>query len=467
MKRILLFLVSIGMELSYLYACATFLTTSIFHRPFPFLEAAGSFVLAALLTLVSEGRGWRIIYIVILQAAGFVPALWGMIRIFASWEDSFMSQTWLVKFYDNPVGATEWFVGLLVLLWIVAFWREGMGMAKRPRDYFTLCSRFDRGLIAFFLLYLVKFLLRVRGEIQIQEPVSEFLVFPFLTFSLLAIGLVRHRSAGEKDFLPGYRGIGVIFSFIVVTLLFGTGLILFCLPFLTLAAETGFDILKIAAGPVGYVLLKILRFIFGTWEPGPEREIVKKEKLPDRSPGGPAPWWLELLGKILSYALWIILGILLLVIIGVTLYYLYKWLLSRNESRGGKQSPRDLLSLFFEHLRSLLRSFRRALSRILRGYKNAAQLYTALLVWGRHSGMYPIPSETPAEYGLRLRERFPALKTDFESIIGAFHEEVYGEIILDEHQLTSPRSAWHRLRSPLLWPQRVKAWFRRPLDPLL
>ncbi len=464
MKRVLLFLVSMGMELSYLYACATFLTSSIFHRPFPLLEAVGSFALAAMLTLVSEGRGWRIIYIVLLQAAGFVPAIWRVIKVFLSWESSFMSQTWLTKLYDNPVGATEWFVGLLVLLWIVAFWREGMGLARRPRDYFTLCSRFDRGLIAFFLLYLTKFLLRVRGEIQIQEPVSEFLIFPFLAFSLLAIGLVRHRSAGEKDFLPGYRGIGVIFSFIVVTLLFGTGLILFCLPFLTLAAETGFDILKIAAGPVGYVLLKILRFIFGTWEPGPIKEVAKKEKLPEHSPGGPAPWWLELLGKILSYALWIILGLLVLVIIGVTLYYIYKWLLSKSESRGEQQSPRDLLSLFLKWLRSFLSSLGKTFSRLFRRYKNAVQLYAALLVWGRHSGISHSPSETPFEYGLRLRDRFPVLKTEIESIVVAFNEEVYGETILDDHQLTSARSAWHRLRSPLLWPTRVKAWFRRPLD---
>jgi hypothetical protein len=464
-KRALLFLVIMGMELSYLYACATFLTTSIFHRPFPFLEAVGSFALAGVLTLVSEGRGWRVIYVVILQGIGFVPALWRMIRIFISWESSFMSQTWLVKFYDNPVGAMEWFVGLLVILWIFAFWREGMGMVKRPRDYFTLCSRFDRGLIAFFLLYLIKFLLRVKGDIEIQEPVSEFLVFPFLTFSLLAIGLVRHRSAEEKDFLPGYRGIGVIFSFIVVTLLFGAGLILFCLPFLTLAARTGLDILKIAAGPVGYILLKVLRFIFGTYEPGPEKELVKKEKLPELSSHGPAPWWLELIGKILSYALWIILGLLVLLIIGVSLYYLYKWLLSKTESQGEKQSPRDLISLFLERLRTILHSLERILSRISRGHRNAVQLYSALLRWGSRSSLPRSSSETPHEYGSRLKHRFPLLGTDIESIVQAFNEEVYGEITLNRNRLIVAQSAWRRLRSPLLWPARARTWFRRPPDP--
>ena len=465
MKRALLFLVSMGMELSYLYACATFLTTSIFHRPFPFLEAVGSFALAAILTLVSEGRGWRVIYVVILQAIGFVPALWRMIKVFVSWESSFMSQSWLITLYDNPGGAIQWFVGLLVILWVFAFWREGMGLAKRPRDYFTFCSRFDRGLVAFFLLYLIKFFLRVKGEVQIQEPVSEFLVFPFLAFSLLAIGLVRHRSAGEKDFLPGYRGIGVIFSFIVVTLLFGAGLILFCLPFLTLAAETGLDILKIAAGPVGYILLKVLRFIFGTYEPGPGKEVVKKQKLPEVSSEGSTPWWLELIGKILAYALWIILGLLLLVIIGVSLYYVYKWLLSKTESRGEKQGPRDLLLLLFERLRSLLRSFGKRLSRIVKGYKNAVQLYTALLRWGAHSSLPRSASETPYEYGSRLKHRFPVLETEIESIVQAFNEEVYGELNLNENQLTVAQSAWRRLRSPLHWPTRVRAWFRRPLDP--
>jgi hypothetical protein len=47
-------------------------------------------------------------------------------------------------------------------------------------------------------------------------------------------------------------------------------------------------------------------------------------------------------------------------------------------------------------------------------------------------------------------------------IIEVFNETVYGEIILNENQLTTAQSAWRRLRSPLHWPLRLKTWFLRP-----
>jgi hypothetical protein len=462
-KSFLLFLVTVGMELSYLYACSTFLTTSIFNHPFPFPEAVGSFVLAAVLTLLSQGRGWRVIYVLALQALGFIPALLRIANVFSSWLTSFSSQTWLVESNPNTLGAAELFVGMLVLLWAVVFWGGGMGLARRPADYYTICSRFDRGLIAFFILFLIKFLLRLKGGIKIEEPVSEFLLFPFLIFSLLAIGLVRNRSAGPRDFLPGYQGIGVILSFIVVILLFGTGLVLFCLPYLTLAAEAGYGILKIVGRPVGSILVKVLLFIFGHTMALPEKMPVKKEtSIPDLSSQGTTPWWMELLGKILAYGLWIILGLLLLIIVGVTLYYLYRWLLSRTALSEEKQSPRHLIALWLEKLRLFLHSCWRWLLRRIKGYKGAIPLYTALRTWGRHSGLPHSLSETPTEYGSRLKHRFPVLKREIELIIEVFNETVYGEIILNENQLTTAQSAWRRLRSPLHWPLRLKTWFLRP-----
>ena len=51
----------------------------------------------------------------------------------------------------------------------------------------------------------------------------ELLLFPFFLFSLLAVGMARNRSSAQRDFLSGYRGIGMIVSFAVVVLAFGTG----------------------------------------------------------------------------------------------------------------------------------------------------------------------------------------------------------------------------------------------------
>jgi hypothetical protein len=83
-------------------------------------------------------------------------------------------------------------------------------------------------------------------------------------------------------------------------------------------------------------------------------------------------------------------------------------------------------------------------------------------MWGRHSGFPHFLSETPREYGLRLKNRFPSLAKEIESIIEAFNQEVYAEITLSEKQLSQVRFALRRLRSPIHWPSRLKSWFLRP-----
>jgi len=465
-NRALLFLVAAGMELCYLYACANFVTFSVFHRTFPFWEAVGSFVLAALLTLLTQGRGWRVVWVLGVQAIGFVATGLAMIRFFHSWSDAFLNQTWFVQSFDNPVGVLEWFTGLLMVGWALVFWGGGVRLVRRPTDYFTLCSRFDRGLLAFFVLLLVKFLLRVRGEMSIDESTSELMIFPFLIFSLLAIGLARNRTDVPRDFLPGYRGVGVILSFGVVILMVSTGLVLFCLPYMTQAAEAGYGALKIVSRPVGFILLKILLFLFGRSTPLAERQPTKKEVIrPDLGSQGETSWWLELLGKILAYGLWIILGLVILGLISIIVFFFIQWLFSRTEKSRESQSPWPLIASWLEGLRRFLQVCWRGFVSRIRGYRGVVQIYAGLLKWGHRSGLPHGVSETPAEYGSRLKDRFPAVKQDVELIVGAFNEHVYGEINLNERQFAMTQSAWRRLRSPLLWPTRARAWFRRPLDP--
>ena len=156
----------------------------------------------------------------------------------------------------------------------------------------------------------------------------------------------------------------------------------------------------------------------------PSHELLesKQPRMPELTPQGPTPWWLELLG----YVMLVIVGVLLLIIVCVALYYLYRWLLSRPSVTQEKQNPLYLISLLFGHMQRLLRSMWAALLLKMTGYTNSAQLYAALIRWGRHSGLRHIPSETPAEYGLRLKHRFPLLEADIGTIINAFNREAYG-----------------------------------------
>jgi len=459
----LLFFAPMGMELSWRYSWANFLATSILHQPFPFLEAITTFALAAAITLLSKGKGWRIVYIVGIQIFGFLLATSRMIYVFNSWSSSFPSQNWLIEFFNAPRNPLEWLNLILILFLSLMFWVGGVTFARRSTAYSTVCSRFDLGIAAFVLLFLTRFLVLYKGGIKIVDPLSQLLFFPFFIFSLLAIGLARNQSTAQKDFLPGYRGVGVILSFTVVVILFGTALVLFLLSPLALAAEVGYNILKTVAKPLGPVLVSILRFIFargsirpdassGSPNGGAEDLITPVESSP----------WMEFIERILVWIFGSLLGLILIFVFCFALFYFLRWLLSRTSVPQTRQGSWHSFLSWLYRFRVFLISSWGLFARKAKGYKGAVQLYTALRIWGRHSGLPHSVSETPLEYGLRLKNRFPSLKREVESIIEAFNQEVYAGIILNEQQLAIVESAWRRLRSPLHWPLRLKTWFSNP-----
>lgn len=462
---VLLFLVIAVMELSWLDAWANFLTTSILHQPFLLPEAIGTFALAAALTLFSKGKGWRVVYILITQVIGFTLAALRIVYVFNTWSYSFLSKAWLIEFFSAPRNPLEWFNLILVLFLSLMFWVGGVTLARRSTAYSTLCSRFDLGIAAFSLLFLTKLLLLVKGGIKTEDSMSQLLLFSFFIFSLLAIGLVRNRSTTPRDFLPGYQGIGVILSFTVGVLLFGTGLVLFFLPYLTLSAEMGYGILKTATKPLAYIFVEVIRFLYMRKITRPETLSAPQEpSIGDLTGPTESGWWTELLEKILGWALGGLIGLVVLIVFGVAVFYLIRWLFSKSPISQRRQSSWYLISLWLERSRIFLCFFLRRIVHRIKGYKRAAQLYTGLLNWGRHSGLPHFLSETPTEYGLRLQNRFPSLRREIELITEAFTQEVYGEITLHEQQLDLAQSAWRRLRSPLHWPSRLKTWFLKPED---
>jgi hypothetical protein len=453
-----LFLINAGMELSWLYAWATFLTTLTFHQPFPFKEAIGPFVLASALTLFSRGRGWWVIQVLGLQLLGFVLAALWIVYSFNAGPHSFWDKTWLLEFLNYPRPLWEWLSHLLLPLFAVMFWLGGMTLARRSMVYSTLCSRFDLGVAAFFLLFLTKFLLWVKGGMKLEESTSQLLFIQFFVFGLLAIGLARNRDTAPTEFLPGYQSIGVILSFTAVVLLFGGGMVLFFLPYLKAAADMGYSVLKVAAKPVGYVLVEALRFLYAPRgrplkQPSPEAGM---EDLKISSKSGSLP---EIVEKILAWGLGSLLGLVVIGVSCLALFYLFRWLFSKTYAVPKRESPGlwHRISLWVSRFQIFLVLCRGRIARVLRGYHQAAQLYAALLSWGRRSGLPCLPSETPMEYGLRLKHQFPLLQREIERIVEAFNQEVYGAIHLGSEQLATLRFAWYKLRSPIHWPPRLKA----------
>jgi hypothetical protein len=330
-------------------------------------------------------------------------------------------------------------------------------LARRPKEYHSACNRFDLGLAAFFALFLIKLLALTKGEPLAEDSLSLLFVFPFFLFGLLAIGMARMRGAASKTFLPGYRGIGVIMSFVAVVLLATSGLLLFFLPGLRAASQLGYRALTAIGKPLVPVLIAILRFIFGPRGSHPAEVATGPSPLANWDKIAPQTqsWWMELLEKVLGWGLWGLMLLVLIFALAFALFYTVKWLLSRTEGSGRHKTS---IRLRFTALKALWTRLCRRVFRGIRGYQKAAELYGALLGWAGRSGFPHDRCETPLEFGARLNARFPALKPPIERIIGAYNREVYGETPLDGAPLAAANLAWRFLRNPLRWPVRLKGW---------
>ena len=457
-RGILLFLAHGGMELSWRYAWATFLTTSIVHRPFPLPEALGTFSLAAVLYLVVRGIGLRVIAVLGIHILGFLLAASRLIYTFSYRAYAYFDKRWLLAFLSESRDSLQWLILVIILLIALLLWLAGVALARRSTAYQITCIRFDYGVAAFFCLFIFKSMLLIKGGIAVRDSAPVMLVFPFFIFSLLAIGLARSRSSEPRDFLAGYRGIGVLVSFTLVVLTFGTGLVLFCMPYLSATAEAGYGVLKSAVGPLGPIVVRILLFLFRKplrQEPlAPEHEDEAQHIFSAES-----SWWSEWGQEVLGWGLLCLVLLIGLIFCAVGTWYLLRWLLSRTSKEERKPIDWQRAFLWVQRMWAALgMGLKWALQR-LKGYRDAVQLYRAFLKWGRRSGLPHLLSETPGEYGSRLGKRFPTLAGEIGEIVEAFNLAVYGEVVLEATQLTAARLSWKRLCSPRHWPVRLKSWF--------
>ncbi len=317
-----------------------------------------------------------------------------------------------------------------------------------------------RDLALLFLLLLIKFLIELKGGIRLEDPATGLLVIAFILFSLLSIGLARGRGDAKKSFLAGFHGIGVILGFTTTVVLCGAGLILLTFPYLTQIADSAHSVLKEAAEPLGPVIVKIVRFIFGRSrfqiETGSSGTVGLGMNPVDPSPGSEGEVFLR---QVIGWGLAGILGLMAVGLFGYLMNQLIRWLLKRNTTDETKPPSSawllKLLSLFI----TIPQGVWNRILYLLRGVDSAASVYAGVLCWGRRSGLPPVPSETPGEYGIRLKHQFPKLKEEIEMIIEAFNSEVYGKIMMEQRSLCGISSALSRMRSPRHWTSRIRSWF--------
>ena len=448
-----------GMEFSWIYALAAFVMYPILKGPYPLPEAMTIFALSGFLTAYPRGRGWRNIQTLLAHGSGLAFFAARTVHFLLYRSEAFWCRNWAIDFFNRSLDVTQGFFLFVFLAWTLIFWIAGVRLVMRPRSYLSVCVRFDLGFASFFGIMIIKLMMRTRLDVQSGEVLSEYILYSFFIFALLSVALARNQSGTRKVFLAGYRGIGLLFSFSMGMLFFGTGLILLFLPYLKIASEAGYEVLKVAAQPVLSILTRVLLFLFkrGNMQPEvPEGPADSTYAIGVESiPAGEPNWWTELLLNITVWGFAILLGLVLLILIAIGIWFLLRWLFSKTGKDRQKVIDYYFVLRWLERGAVLLfKAYERFFSRSDR--VRSVCFYTVLFRWGRRSGMPRRPSETPLEYGTRLKRQFRSVADEIDSIVTVFNNYAYGKTLPDRDQMTAAQAALRKMQSPILWPNRFK-----------
>ncbi len=458
-KSTLLFFSAGLMELSWIYAFAVFCLRLLDSPAFPLLGAAAAFFAAAAITSFYRGRGWRIIQALGLHLLGFSAAGLGNLYVYYGCTEPIFSKSWVAGLFCQPREPLEGLTFGLIIFLSAVFWAGGFFSGLRPSAYLSITSRFDLGIAVFF------FIMLVCGGIGVTNPVGDSLLLPFFLFSMLSIVLARNSGSGRREYLAGYRGVGLLMVFAVLVIVFTGSTLLLFLPYLSMAADAGYEAVKVIAAPVGSVLIALLRFLFG-------RRSLRTDAGDSGLSGDgdlaviepvEGSWWTEILQKVL---LWGGAGLLLLLALFVAAWgirSLLRWLFRKTPEAEEHRSIREELLMFLRvwwyRIQAFIAYLRGILSRSSLYQGQVAVFYRRLLLWGRTSGFPTVLSETPFEYGMRLGHHFPKAKQEIGLIVEKFNLEIYGEKTPQGETLSELKHAWRKLNSPFFWPARFMKWF--------
>lgn len=165
-------------------------------------------------------------------------------------------------------------------------------------------------------------------------------------------------------------------------------------------------------------------------------------------------------GGFLPLVITLFLVLFLLICIGMICYggyRLFKLLLQRH---GATSAPpaNIFLKIFFwlvqwvTHLKTLFFAPKN---------NSAEKGFARLVAWGRKSGMSRPLNQTPAEYGQRLGKEFVCLEKEIQTIVQGFHQEAYGEMLLDPAQVDHMGMALKKIHHPRFWSLRFKSLWKR------
>jgi hypothetical protein len=449
-----------GMELSWRYSWALFMALLWAQLTFPLPAAIGAMAFGAVTTRLSMAGNFRNYQKILFQSVCFILIFLLILYRTQSSGIPFWHFDWIGHLLPGAKDLLQWLILLFLVFFQGLFWQGGRLLIKESRHYQPICMQFDKGLGLFMALLIVYALVDVRTELNLQNQDIRLTILAFFIFSLISIVLSRHQTHAQKSFILGYHGIGVLLSILTMTAIFASGIMLLAYPYLFHKADALLVILKSNAAPFKPLVIKILIFLFRPRHLRQQPDIQNKKMLSGQEVGVPVgEGWQAFLFKILGLALIVLLGLAILVALAFLVYQLVLWLNKREDRPAEPISLINAFKRFLKACRVFMQKTRRKIMVMVTGPDSAAMLYQLLLRWGRYSGLTPIPSDTPSEYGRRLMQSFPGLRSEINLIVAAFNRELYGRTAIDKQTLVRIASAYRCMRRPRHWPSRLKNWF--------
>lgn len=451
-----------GMELSWRYATLSLFSLLLLPKTFPWPHAIAAFAGAGLLTALLGGRGFRVITVLIFHLVCILPLGCLLVHYFHGNGADFLDWGWLAGLAQSPRPLAAWLAVIFELSMLVWLWVGGYNLARRPKTYQRVGIRFDLGLTVLFALVLFSLMLASeRFGVVIDHQAIRPMMASFFCFGLLSLSLARVGDPVPRDIRPGYRGLVLVLTFLVIVLVLAGGAIAFFMPQLTAAAESGYAAVKVVVRPLAPYFLAVLKFLLVGRRDQSTGGGSGQAPPPDAAGGSLEQHtsWIDTVFQVLG---WGMIGLICAGGVILAVYLAYRFFL-RLMARTGASAPRiRLLDQTLDWLsRWAARAARWAVLACSRR-TGPLEVYAGLLKWGRRSGLPRQLGETPREYGRRLSAALPRAAGEIGTVIQCLELAVFAARPLACDDLNDLRRSWRHLARPSLWTHRFRLWLRGP-----
>jgi hypothetical protein len=433
-----LLLSSAGMEFSWLAGFIYMILRLSWGFSLSIFELIFIFSLAAVITGISCNKGWFVIQSLLLQIMGVFIALLILLHRYYYPHDCIYRIDLALGVFTELKGLEEGFYLLVLLISVFFLWIGGVKFARRPRGYNDISKSFDKGISFFAIMFLIEGLIT-----KTSSELGVWLALYFI-FSLLAIGIARGGSGGEKEYISGYSKIGLIIGFGLIVAFIEIIIILFGISYMKGIADTAFIIIKNMTRPLLPVFISILKFLYGGRSISVNGSYLSSsnsaETLTIQSQGNNFMSLIEMIAGHLFFIVVIFIGVFLLALVLRNVFF---WLFSRMDNTGNGFSFKVYLYRFYYVLKKIFIELRakRKQSRVI-------QIYHKLCIWGRIAGLAKLPVETPREYSRHLADNFPAIAREIEIIVELYNREIYGMKMLTGEEINSTKISWKKICNP-------------------